>query len=404
MTKWYETSCASKILKWYIPPFSSTAFINLEKNWWLMIGKTNCDQFWMWSSTENTIFGPTINPYGTNRIAGWSSGWSTVAVATDLCLWALWTDTGGSCRQPASLCNIVWLKPTYGRVSRYGVNAYASSFDQIWTLTKTVEDAKILLSSIDWFDDKDATSVQRNDHKDRDKAFTDFNIKWKKIAVPNQFFGEWLDPKVKTNILETVNKLEKKWAIVEYIDFPILDNVLSMYYILTTAELSTNLSRLDGMRYWLQYDSSQFENIQAYYKKIRTDWFLKETRRRILTWTFVLNSDNYEGYYLKALKARKLLQQEFEKLFKQYDCIVWPVSPEIARKIWDNTKKDPVKMYLADIYTVTSNLAQNCSMSVPNGFIEDQWEQMPVWIQIIADKWKEDMLFGIGNVIEKLDK
>ncbi len=403
-TKNYKTTCASKILHNYIPPHSSTAFENLEKNWWLMIGKTNCDQFGMWGSNQNSIYWPCKNFYWTNRTSWWSSWWSAVSVAADLCIASLWTDTWWSIRQPASFNNIVWLKPTYWRVSRYWVNPLASSFDQIWTFTKTVEDAKILLESISWFDPKDSTSVDRNDYQQRNDALNNFEIKNKKIALPKEFFDEGLDEKIKNKILEIVKKLENLWAIIEYIDFPLLKYSVAMYYILQTAEASTNLARLDWIRYWLQYNTKDFENIKQYYKKIRTDWFLEETKRRILTWTFVLSSDNYEWYYLKAIKARKKLQLEFKKIFDKYDCIIWPTTPEVAWKLDSTDKKDPIQLYLADIYTTVSNLAQNCAISIPAWFVEDQNEQMPVWLQIIADSRREDVLFWFWNIIEKLNK
>jgi len=400
MVEWLKTTCSCKILENYVAPYSATCVDRLEGFWWTIIWKTNCDQFGMWSSTENTIFWPTINPHGTDRVPGWSSWWSAVAVASDLCLWALWTDTGGSCRQPASLCGVVWLKPSYGRVSRYGVVPYASSFDQVWVLSKTVEDAKLLLQSICWHDEKDATSVNRNDVVSRERTLKENNIKGTKIAIPKQFRWKWLNNEVKQKTESVISMLEKAGAIITEIDIPMLEYVLSIYYILVTAEASTNLSRLDGMRYWLQKDTFKYDNIHEYYASVRSEWFLDETKRRILTWTFVLSSANYEGYYLKAAKARKLLQYEFAKIFKTYDCILWPTSPEVAWKLWDTNKKDPVNMYLADIYTVTSPLVQNCSMSVPVGTIENLWEQMPVGVQIMADTFREDVLFGVGQWIE----
>lgn len=401
LTRDHESSGWSKILTWYIPPYSATVFEKLEANGWMMLWKTNCDQFGMWSATEHSYFGKTINNNWTNRVPGWSSGGSAVAVAGDLCLWALWTDTGWSSRQPAFMCGCVWLKPTYGRNSRYGVMPYASSFDQVGVFAKTVEDSKIILESIAWFDTNDSTTVDHDsDIKDWSKSFENINIKNFKFALPKEFIWNWLDPRIKSEFMKMVEYLRKNWATVDEIDLPILNATLPTYYTLVPAEVSTNLSRLDGVKFGLQSDSMDHESISQYYNEIRSNWFGDEAKRRILIWTFVLSSANYKWFYLKAQKVRNQLKSEINELFKKYDIILSPTSPELAWKIWEKAD-DPMKEILADLYTVTANLVWIPAISVPTGFIEDKWEKMPRWIQLMAWKRREDNLFAVGNWIEK---
>jgi len=400
LTKWYVSSSWAKILENYISPYSSTCFENLEKSGGLMIGKTNCDQFGMGSTTENSCFDNTINFYWKNRIPGGSSWGSAVAVAADLCLWALGTDTGWSSRQPAAMCGVVGMKPTYGRNSRYGVVAYASSFDQVWVFTKTVEDSKILLSSICWHDTKDATTVNRDDVSERDGCFNDFDIKGTKFLLPKQFIWKWLDDRIWSKFAELVGFLRKSWAVVDEVDVSILENVLSIYYTLVPAEASVNLSRLDGIRFGLQNDTMEYLNISDYYKSIRSIGFSEETKRRILLGTFVLSSSNYEWYFLKAQKARIVLKVEIEKFFKSYDIILSPTAPTPAWKIGEFST-DPLQMYLEDLYTVMANLVWMPAISIPGGFVEDKWEKLPWWLQLMADKWQEKKIFEVANWIEK---
>jgi len=397
MTKWYISSCGSKMLENYVAPYSATCFENIEKNWWFVIWKTNMDEFAMWSSTETSYFWLTYNSFGTNRVPGGSSGWSAVAVAKDLCIAALWSDTGGSVRQPAALCGVVWLKPTYGRVSRYGVQSMASSLDQVWTFTKTVEDAEILLKSIMWFDEKDSQSDPKADEIIKSNKKLDEY----KIALPKQVLWEWLDPKIKARILEVVDSLRSKWVQIDEIDLPVLDYWISIYYTLTPAEVSTNLARFDGIRFGLQKNTLDFENIHDYYTSVRSEWFGEEVKRRILLGTFVLSSANYEWYYLKAIKARQKLMQDMDKVFEKYDLILSPTSLELAWKVWEKIN-DPLKMYLADMYTVPANLAGIPAISIPVGTIEDDGEQMPVWLHLMANKWKEDDLFVVGREVESI--
>lgn len=397
LTKWYITSCASNILKDYVSPYSATCFENLEKNWWLMIGKTNMDEFAMGSTTEHSYFWPTISPIGTHRTAWGSSGGSAAAVAADMCIAALGTDTWWSVREPASFCGIVGLKPTYWMVSRYGVQSMASSLDQVGVLTKTVEDAEILLNAIRGRDERDSNSDKRADltltlsSKEREL----------KVAVPKEALGEGLRADVKKRFLETVEKLRLAGVMIEEISLPLLAYSVPMYYTLMPAEVSTNLARFDGIKFWLQSDSMDTDNIYKYYEKIRSEWFGEEAKRRILLGTFVLSSANYEWYYLKAQKAREQLIADLDKIYSQYDIILMPTVPEVAWKLGRNAD-DPLKTYLADLYTIPANMAWLPAMSVPIGTINDDGEDMPVGIQLMANRRNEGKIFALGKVIEGL--
>ncbi|MBS8121684.1 Asp-tRNA(Asn)/Glu-tRNA(Gln) amidotransferase subunit GatA [Candidatus Vampirococcus lugosii] len=400
LTKGLVTSCCSKMLQNYISPYSSTCFLNLEKAGACMIGKTNMDEFAMGSSTENSFFGPTINPYGKNRIPGGSSGGSAAAVASDMCIASLGTDTGGSIRQPASMCGVVGFKPTYGRVSRYGIQAMASSLDQAGVFTKTVKDAAILTKYMSGKDKKDATSLDLDFSDSLDLALQKDNLKGYKIAVINQFFSEGLDQGVKKIILDKIEEIKDKGAEVEYIDFSILDYALSVYYIIMPAELSTNLSRFDGIRFGHQDETFKYDDIYSYYSSIRNEGFQDEAKRRIMIGTYVLSAGYYDAYYLRAQKVRKLIKEEYDKIFSKYDAIVGPVSPTPAWKIGEKIN-DPIKMYLSDIYTIPVNLAGLPAMSLPAGNIEKDGESLPVGLHIIANQLKEENIFSIASVLEK---
>ncbi len=398
------TSCGSKMLEDYVSPYSATCFLNLEKNGGLMIGKTNMDEFAMGSSTETSYFGKTKNVYGKDRSPGWSSWWSAVAVASWVCLGALWTDTGWSIRQPAARCGIVGMKPTYGMVSRYGVQSMASSLDQVGVFTKTVDDAELLLKAIAGFDPKDSQSDPRADVFVNDKEILDEkSVKMFKIWVPKEVLGEWLDPQIKALFLSTMEKLRVQWFLVEEISLPMLPYSLAIYYTLMPAEVSTNLARFDGIRFGLQSDSMDADTIQKYYEQTRSAWFGDEVKRRILLGTFVLSSANYEWYYIKAQKARDELKAEFDKTFANYDIILTPTTPEVARKLGSRSN-DPLKMYLADMYTVPANMAGLPAMSIPMGMVEDQGEQLPTGIHMMADSRAEKKLFGFGRYLEKIVK
>lgn len=296
------------------------------------------------------------------------------------------------------------MKPTYGMVSRYGVQSMASSLDQVGVMTQTVEDAEILLKAIAGFDPKDSQSDPRAD----DFINWKLNIEnWKlnpkdfKIWVPKEVLWEGLDPQIKTLFLSTIDKLRADGVIVEDISLPMLSHCVPMYYTLMPAEVSTNLARFDGIKFGIQSDSMDADTLQKYYEQVRSEWFGEEVKRRILLGTFVLSSANYEWYYLKAQKARATLQQEFDKTFANYDIILTPTTPEVAWKIWTKTD-DPLKSYLADMYTIPANMWGLPAMSIPMGMVEDQWEKMPTGIQLMADKWAEDKLFQFGKYLEKM--
>ena len=397
MTRWYISSVGSKMLENYVAPYSASCFKNLEKNWWLMIGKTNMDEFAMWSSTEYSAFWNTRNPNWTNRIPWGSSGGSAAAVAWDLCLAALWTDTWGSIRQPAALCGIVWLKPTYGRVSRYGVQSMASSFDQVWVLTKTVEDARIMLNAICGYDENDSQSNKKADKKD----FEDLDLKESdiKIAVPNEAFNDALDSRVKELFLAKIDELKSHWYTVDYVDLPILKHVSAIYYMLISAEVTSNLGRFDGIRFGLQEDMKWMKELHDYYTKIRMEWFWSEVKKRILLGNYVVTKENYEKYYLRGYKARKLLQSEFTKFYKDYHAILTPTTPTPAWKFWEKSS-NPLLMYLEDMYTVTANLVWIPAISIPMWSVEDRWETLPVWIQLMWWKWQEGLLLSVAEKIE----
>lgn len=402
LTQDYISSCWSKMLEGYVSPYSATCFLNLEKNWGLMIGKTNMDEFAMWSTTESSYFGITKNIYGIDRTPWWSSGWSAVAVASGACMAALGTDTWGSIRQPAAWCGIVGIKPTYGMVSRYGVQSMASSLDQVWVMAKTVDDAEILLRAIAWFDPKDSQSDPRaDDFVDDQWLITNDQSKKFKIGIPKEALWDGLDPKIKALFLDTLQKLRADWVIVDDISLPMLSYSVPMYYTLMPAEVSTNLARFDWIKFGLQSDSMDAESLQKYYETIRSEWFGDEAKRRILLGTFVLSSANYEWYYLKAQKAREELQTEMDMIFAHYDIILMPTVPEVAWKI-GSTTNDPLKAYLADMYTIPANMWGLPAMSLPMGLVEDQWEMMPTWIQLMAQKWSEKKVFGFGRYLEIL--
>jgi len=398
LTDWYISSAGSKMLENYKSCYSSTVYKNLSENWWIMLWKTNMDEFAMWSSTETSYFWPTKNPVDISKVPWWSSWGSAAAVAWDLCLAALWTDTWGSIRQPASLCWVVWFKPTYGTNSRYGIIAMASSLDQAWTFTKNVEDAVILSKVIAGYDENDATSIKRDDFYTWDKAIEKNDIKWMKIALVKEFFWSWLQKSVKDSIMDAVELAEKIWAKIEEVSMPLLKYALEVYYIIMPAEVSTNLARFDGIKYGYGKNTFDFSSIEEYYSKIRNEGFWQEVKRRILLWTYVLSAWAYEKYYWKAQKVRKLIKNQFDSIFKNYDLIIWPTSPTTAWDLWEKTD-DPLQMYLADIYTVPVNLIWLPAMSLPVKKAQDT--KLPIGLHIISDQFREDKIFQFANVLEK---
>lgn len=402
LTKWVETTFGSKMWVWYIPPYSATSFRRLEEYGWLMIGKTNLDEFAMWWSNENSAFGPVKNPHDQTRIS-WGSSWgSAAAVAADMCLAALWTDTWWSVRQPAALCGIVWTKWTFGRVSRYGVQAMWSFLDQVGTLTKTVDDAVLLMQTISGVDEHDATTCQRDGDISWWKAGHHGDwLQWFRLAVPKQYFDAWLEENVRHRMKEVLEHCTNLWAVVDWVDIPLLSYVIPTYYILMPAAASTNLARFDGIRFGNQSDISAFDSIFDYYAHMRDQWFGDEVKRRILTWTYVLSAGFYDAYYRKALKVRAKLQSDITALYETYDAIVWPTSPSVAWKIWAKVD-DPIAMYLADIYTVTANLTWLPAMSVPVWTVVEEEVALPVWLQVMCRHWDEKTMFHIGWVIGSL--
>lgn len=402
LTKDYITSCGSKMLENYVSPYSATCFLNLEKNGWLMIGKANMDEFAMGSSTETSYFGVTYNPYGQGRVPGGSSGGSAAAVASDCCIAALWTDTSGSVRQPAALCGIVGMKPTYWMVSRYGVQSMASSFDQVGVLTKTVEDAEILLRAIAGFDPQDSQSNVLADEFLKAKP-KKIDTKKFKIALPKEALAEGLDPRIKEIFLQKVEQLRAQWYDIQEVSLPVLSYGIPLYYSLMPAELSTNLGRFDGIKFGLQDASLEHDDLTSYYQKIRSEGFGDEARRRILLGTFVLSSANYEWYYLRAQKVREQMVQDVDKIFEKYDLILGPTTPSVAWKMGERSA-DPIQMYLEDFYTVSANICWAPAMTVPMGMVTDAWEDMPVGIHFMAQKWNEEKLFVFGKIIENLTK
>jgi len=397
MTQGYISSCGSKMLENYVAPYSATCFEKLEKAGWLMIWKTNMDEFAMGSSTEYSYFWPTKNPNWTDRIPWGSSGWSAAAVAGDLCLAALWTDTWGSIRQPAALCGIVGMKPTYGRVSRYGVQSMASSFDQVWVLTKTVADARILLNAISGYDMHDSQSNKKADNKNFESV--DLKESDIRIAIPNEAFNEALNPQIKELFLMKVEELKSLWYQIDYIDLPILKHISAIYYMLISAEVTSNLWRFDGIRYWLQEDMKWISDLHDYYTKVRMEWFWDEVKKRILLGNYVVTKTNYDKYYSRGYKARKLLQSEFVNFFKTYHAILTPTTPTPASKLWEKSNNS-LLMYLEDMYTVTANLAWIPAISIPMWKVDDRWEQLPVGIQLMGWKRQEGLLLSIAEKIE----
>ncbi|MDD2537730.1 MAG: Asp-tRNA(Asn)/Glu-tRNA(Gln) amidotransferase subunit GatA [Candidatus Absconditabacteria bacterium] len=399
MTEGYISSCASKMLEHYVAPYSATCFSRLEAAGALMLGKTNMDEFAMGSSTEYSAFGPTKNPYGVDRIPGGSSGGSAAAVAADLCLAALGTDTGGSIRQPAALCGIVGLKPTYGRISRYGVQSMASSFDQIGTLTKTVADARILLGVISGYDPKDLQTSEKSDVT----SFLTPSLRKPKdirIAVPNQAFNEALDKRVEDLFRKKIEKLQTLGYQVEFVDFPLLEKVSTVYYLLIPAEVTSNLARFDGVKYGLQEEMQGCKNLLEYYSKVRNDGFSNEVKKRLLLGNYVVTHENYEKYYKKGLQARIWAQREFSKFFTQYDVVITPTTPTPASKLGEKLT-NPLLMYLEDMYTVTANIAKIPAMSIPMGMVEDRGDQLPVGLQLMGNHWDEGTLLDIAEQIEE---
>lgn len=395
-----SATCASKILENFRPPYDATVIRKLKEAGFAIYGQTNMDEFAFGSSCENSCYFPTRNPWNLECVPGGSSGGSAAAVAADEAVWALGSDTGGSIRQPASFCGVVGLKPTYGRVSRYGLIAFASSLDQIGPITKDVEDAGILLKIIAGHDLSDATSVN--------SAVPDYtqslgkDIAGLRIGIPKEYFAlskdnqiEGIDPEVKQCLEEAIAQLKKLGAEVKEVSLPHSQYAVPVYYIVATAEASSNLARFDGVQYGLR--AKDTDNLIAMYNKTRERGFGYEVKRRIILGTYVLSHGYYEAYYVRALKVRALIANDFAQVFKECDCIVTPTSPTPAFRIGEKTQ-NPLAMYLSDIYTISVNLAGIPAISVPCGLSK---AGLPIGLQIITKAFDEEMLLRVAHAYEQ---
>ena len=387
------TTCSSKILGNFYPTYSAEAVINLEKAGAVIIGKTNMDEFAMGSTTETSFYGPTKNPWNKEHVPGGSSGGSCAAVAAEECSYALGSDTGGSIRQPSSFCGVTGIKPTYGTVSRYSLIAYGSSLDQIGPVAKDVTDCATILETIASYDSKDSTSVKRDDYNFTEALVED--VKGLKIGIPKDYFGEGLEPEVKEAILKAVDVLKDKGAIVEEFDLSLVEYAIPAYYVIASAEASSNLSRFDGVKYG--YRTEEYNGLHNMYKKTRSEGFGEEVKRRIMLGSFVLSSGYYDAYYLKALRTKALIKKAFDEAFAKYDVIIGPAAPTTAPKLGDSLS-DPIKMYLGDIYTISVNLAGLPGISVPCG--QDS-NGLPIGMQIIGDCFKEKNIIRAAYTFEQ---
>ncbi len=394
-TKGIRTTCASKILENFVPTYSAEAVFNLEKAGTIVIGKTNMDEFAMGSTTETSYYGVTRNPWKMGHVPGGSSGGSCAAVAAGECSFALGSDTGGSIRQPSSFCGVTGLKPTYGTVSRYGLIAYGSSLDQIGPIARDVSDCAAVLEVIASYDPKDSTSVKRKQGEYRFMQALVEDVAGLRIGIPRDYFGEGLDPEVKAAILQAVRVLEERGALVEEFDLSFVEYAIPAYYVIASAEASSNLARFDGVKYG--YRTEEYKGLHQMYKKTRSEGFGTEVKRRIMLGSFVLSSGYYEAYYQKALKTKALIKQAFDRAFAQFDLIVAPAAPTTAPKLGESLA-DPLKMYLGDIYTISANLAGLPGISVPCG---RDAEGLPIGMQLIGNCFEEDKIIRAAYTWEK---
>ena len=392
-TEGVRTTCGSRFLENFIPPYDATVVKNLKDAGAVFVGKTNMDEFAMGSSTETSRFGITRNPWDLQRIPGGSSGGSAAAVAADECIASLGTDTGGSIRQPAALCSVVGLKPTYGRVSRFGLVAFASSLDQIGPITKDVEDCAIMLNAIAGHDPSDSTSVPAETPDYR--VFIGRDIKGCTIGIPREYFVEGIDPEIRNAIDRTIATLERLGARCRDISLPHAEYCIAAYYIIAPSEASSNLARYDGVRYGFRAPDA--ENLLNMYKKTRSSGFGAEVKRRIMIGTYSLSSGYYDAYYKKASQVRALIRQDFDTAFTQCDIILAPATPAPAFRIGEKMD-DPLQMYLYDIFTLSANLAGIPGISVPCGFTEGG---LPVGVQFMANHFEEGKLLQIASAYEK---
>jgi len=389
------TTCASNILNQFISPYNATVVNRLQGAGAVIIGKTNMDEFAMGSSNENSTYHPTKNPWALDRVPGGSSGGSAAAVAAHECIAALGSDTGGSIRQPAGFCGVTGLKPTYGRVSRFGLVAFASSLDQIGPITKSVADAAILMNVIGGKDRQDSTSA--------DVPMPDFtqaldrDIKGMRLGIPKEYFNGGMQPEVEKAVQDSIRTLESLGMKTVEVSLPHLNYAVSAYYIIACAEASTNLSRYDGVKYG--YRSLNSENLTNMYENTREEGFGEEVKRRIILGTFVLSSGYYDAYYLKAQKVRTLIKQDFENALEECDVIISPVTPYPAFKLGEKLD-DPLQMYLADIYTISANLAGIPAMAIPCGFVGEA--NLPVGLQLMGKHFDEANLIAVGQKFQQV--
>lgn len=387
------TTCSSKILYNFVPTYTAEAVKNLTRAGAVILGKTNMDEFAMGSTTETSAYGPTRNPRNPEHVPGGSSGGSAAAVAAGECIYAIGSDTGGSIRQPASYCGVVGMKPTYGTVSRYGLIAYGSSLDQIGPLTKDVTDCAAVLEVLSSHDERDSTSIARDD-TDFTSALTE-DVEGLRIGIPNDYLGEGLDAEVKEAVLRAAEVLEKKGALVERFDLSLVDYAIPAYYTIAAAEASSNLERFDGIKYG--YRAKEYAGLHNMYKKSRSEGFGEEVKRRIMLGSFVLSSGYYDAYYLKALKVKALIKEAFDEAFAKYDIILGPVAPTTAPKLGESLT-DPIQMYLGDIYTIAVNLAGLPGISIPCG---QDGKGLPIGLQMIGDCFQEKKLIRAAYTYEQ---
>ena len=388
------TTCSSKILGNFVPAYTAEAVLKLKEAGAVILGKTNMDEFAMGSTTETSAYGVTRNPWNTGHVPGGSSGGSAAAVAAGECCYALGSDTGGSIRQPASYCGVVGMKPTYGTVSRYGLIAYGSSLDQIGPLTKDVKDCAAVLEAIASHDEKDSTSVERQD-TDFTSALVE-DVKGMRIGIPNDYLGDGLDEEVKAAVLKAAADLEGKGAVVERFDLSLVEYAIPTYYTIAAAEASSNLERFDGIKYG--YRTEAYAGLHSMYKKSRSEGFGEEVKRRIMLGSFVLSSGYYDAYYLKALRVKALIKKAFDEAFAKYDVILGPVAPTTAPEL-GYSLLDPIRMYLGDIYTIAVNLAGLPGISLPCGIDKNG---LPIGLQLIGDCFREKKLIQTAYTYERL--
>ena len=392
-TKGLLTTCSSKILENYIPTYTASAVQNLTDAGCVIIGKTNMDEFAMGSTTETSYYGVTRNPHNPDHVPGGSSGGSAAAVALNECFFALGSDTGGSIRQPSAFCGITGMKPTYGTVSRYGLIAYGSSLDQIGPMTKNVTDCAAVLETIASYDKKDSTSMKREEYDFTSALVRD--VKGLRIGLPKDYFGDGLDSEVKAAIFKAAETFKRMGAIVEEFDLGLVQYAIPAYYIIASAEASSNLERFDCVKYG--YRTKEYGDLHSMYKKTRSEGFGSEVKRRIMLGSFVLSSGYYDAYYLKALKTKALIKQEFDKAFEKYDIILAPAAPTTA-PLLGSSLQDPIKMYLSDIYTISANLAGIPGLSIPCG--KDN-KGLPIGMQLLGGCFQEKTLLRAGFAYEK---